>query len=307
MRPMRFRRVGLSVVIAGFTIVFFYLFDSVRTYERQLDAALSQARQVVAQAESLILYAHAREEKASVDWAAHILSIGGDTRPVKVSSFVNSVLGKAEEQYQFDIENHIFYYSKIISPENGEGLQVQIQLDYIGFLGARSLIESDILSVLCFALMFLVVFLIAEAKAMTATDDQKLRNDVLTWVVQAKVILTDLGKHIKNMIQNGQMLAQTAFQSRASLDTLFQSNTQVQKIVKEMEEILQKSDLKSPELEESVKSLKALSENSIVEVDTAFHRFDHVFKTTEEMSQSIGRTTSTMTQSINMLQDLKSK
>jgi hypothetical protein len=117
------------------------------------------------------------------------------------------------ESYSLDRAAGLFDYTRIFTPEEGAGVHIQLTLGYTGFLGSRSVLASDFLTLVVLGLLFSIAFLVT-GRFFGFDDTQRIRARVSLWVGGAKAQLTQHGVHIREMVRQSQRLAACTGRSR---------------------------------------------------------------------------------------------
>jgi hypothetical protein len=332
----RFWRIVISTLFAGMMTAFVYFFDSHQRAKDLEQSALTLTRQIESQAESLISFAKEKQEPDPIAWALHFLAIGPENRMIYLGNLGPNHSQKEIEKFRFNRKIGSFNYSKIIFPETGEGIKIQIQLGYFGFLGTRTPWLNDLLVLLFFGLCahFLIQFLPKSRKSehLSLSDlesneelgnepilqindfsqilplpcnHSELRKLVLTWIQEARPILFQVGVHVKNLVREAKNLATTAAESRNSVETLDKNSFLLQEASLELENSLVE-DLKDLTQVRSIASkMKDLIDRINQNSNQALKSYSTVFKTTEELSGHISHTTETLILNAKMIQTLK--
>ncbi|MBY0471819.1 hypothetical protein K2X30_11690 [bacterium] len=230
---MNYRRhlpILITAAIALSITIVFYIVSRHHSVNRELSLALSWARQVSVQAESLALDARQRGEGDSLNWAAKLLNQGTEPRLLRVSRMQgdsDDLIVKTNarnEGYRINGVTNVFEFQKMIFPEDSRkngGIRILIQLDYLGFLGTRSKFSNDLAAFLLFALCWTALYFAYRRWAYgRKRGDSYVRQIVLDWVGKARIVLTALGGHIRNMVKEAQSLTVAAAKSRQSLGDL---------------------------------------------------------------------------------------
>lgn len=179
----------------------------------QTQAGLNWARQVAGQADVLSLNAREAAGEEPLGWAVSVLAQGVDPRPVRIFKIDAGSATAQTETYQLDRNTGAFDYSKILMPEKGRGVRILLQLGYVGFLGARSRIVSDLLTLGFCGLCYLSIYFLIVWKFGMA-GERRLRAILSGWVAQAKVVLGQFGAHIRELIRGEQALVKNAGECR---------------------------------------------------------------------------------------------
>jgi hypothetical protein len=213
MTSKRVQHLAFCFLISAVLTVGAVLWDSQRSGAHQTAAGLSWARQVASQADGMSLKARESGEKDPVGWAVNFLAQGVEPRQVRINKVLQTENSAGAETYSLDRDAAVLDYTKILSPESGAGVHVQVYLGYTGFLGARSELGGDLLGLTFFTFCFALLAL-TTARFFGFDDTSKIRFLVSGWVGGAKSQLTRLGVHIREMVRQSQRLAASAGKSR---------------------------------------------------------------------------------------------
>jgi hypothetical protein len=183
--------------------------DSQRSEVHQTMAGLRWARQVATQAEGMVFKAREDGHRDAIGWVVGYLSQGVEPRLVHVTRAQandSDSDSQSSETYSRDRGAGLFEYTRILTPENGAGIHVQIVQGYTGFLGAQSALASDFLTLVLFSLVFAVLFL-RTGRYFGFDDARRLRLLVTAWVSGARAQVTRHGSHVRDMVREAQRLA----------------------------------------------------------------------------------------------------
>jgi hypothetical protein len=194
-----------------------YLVDIQRQHVHDTAAGLKWARQVASQAEGMLFTARSRGEQDPLGWVIDYLSQGAEPRAIRVSK-VEELSGQPET-YSLDRSTQILDYVRILSPENGTGIRVKLQMPYTGFLGARTAVWNDFAAVAFFGVT-LALILGATRRGHRRGSDVRMRKLVVAWLKEAKTLLTQLGINIRELVREAQNLAVAAGKSRNAMSEL---------------------------------------------------------------------------------------
>lgn len=193
-------------------------------YQRHETAVgLNWAHQISTQIDLLSLQAGERGAggRDGLSWAVSVYSQGEEpriSRVYKIETGAGTQSAQAES-YRFDPETGVFDYSKILSPESGKGIRLQLQLGYTGFLGSRSKTVNDALTMGLFSLVYLFLFFVTVWKFGLA-GEKKLKILLGRWFEQARVILNQFGTHVRELLRGEKVLTASAAECNAILTTL---------------------------------------------------------------------------------------
>jgi hypothetical protein len=243
------RIVALLLLSAGVTACICKL-DSTRQVSNQTALALRWARQIATQGESLTLTASEKGEADPLTWTARLLSQGTDSRILFVSKFHDERFEQMSrdevEHYSLDSQSGVFDYTKILYPQDGMGLRVQLYTARIGIFGAKTRLGQDCTVAVIFwftfgffGLVSLVIMSrsgttkglngaksIEERKGSKGTatpvepDTNPLKALVLEWITHAKQALIELSIHIREMTRSAQKISSSAVEARQYLATV---------------------------------------------------------------------------------------
>lgn len=294
----------LHAVLALILTAGVYFYDLQQRSTASVSEHLAITRQMSLQIETLMLYANTKGEASSIDWVSHILSVGVEPRPISVLPLTNQPKNSTVEKYELDRRKGIFKYSKLIWPEAGEGIQIILHVNPIGFLGARSLWVSDGL----IGILFLMMGLCITAIPILISSRKKqplLKDFVLEWTLKAKTLLTLFGQSLKSLVIQAKVLVETSTRTKTHIENMKLTCRQILETVIGIENQIVDEGLKAPQLESRLLRLKELSEKCLTEADSAFHLYDHLNGTTQKVNQSITETTEKVGQNVKLLKELQ--
>jgi hypothetical protein len=181
---------------------------------------LRLARQIATQAEGMVFKAREEGQRDPVNWAVSYLSQGVEPRLVRVSRVqVSDSSAQPTETFSLNGEAGLFDYVRILTPENGAGVHIQIIQNYMGFLGAQTALASDFLVFAYFFLLFALVFL-RTGRYFGFDDAKRVRTLVSRWVSGAKAQLMLHGTHVREMVRESQRLAVCSGKARNHVSDL---------------------------------------------------------------------------------------
>ena len=184
------------------------------------ESGLALARQISSQADLLSLQARERGGTADpLGWAVSALSQGAEPRVAKVYKLEAGTATASTESYRYERDTGIFDYSKILAPERGQGVRIQLQVGYLGFLGSHSQVGSDLLAVGVFGLIYLFLFFLT-IWSFGLAGERRLKALISRWVDQAKIVLTQFGTHIRELLRGEKVLITSAAECRDLLGDL---------------------------------------------------------------------------------------
>jgi hypothetical protein len=212
--PSRLRHVLTSVVAAAVVTASIVIGDLQRSGAIQLDEGIRWARQVASQAEGLTLQAREAGEKDPVGWAVGYLAQGVEPRLVRITRVeIPGLTSQEPESFALDGDEGLFEYAKLLVPESGIGVRINISLGYAGFFGTKTRLGSHLLAAALFALWFLVAFL-STGHFFGFNDTRVIREMVGRWLKGAKAQLTQHGIHVREMVRQAQRLAVSSHRAR---------------------------------------------------------------------------------------------
>ena len=210
------RVLGAIVIAISFTAGVYSL-DRASSRAAQKENSLRLMRQIAAQGEGLFFYARQKSESDPIGWIINYLSQGTEPRIMHVVR-VRTSPGQLPEIFDFQADKRLFEYTRILIPEQGEGIKIQLEAPYIGFLGAKTLLLNDLLWLLCFA-GFLGVTFRGFKKFETRASFEEIpmpifKSIVFDWIRESKGLLSGLGISIRDLIKEARNIALAATQSR---------------------------------------------------------------------------------------------
>jgi hypothetical protein len=209
----------LCVVFSVLVTVLAYAWNDRAQGAGQIDQGLAWARQVTTQIDALALHAREKQVVDPLGFAVGMFTQGQEPRVLKVFKIEGTPGMSATETHAFDRVSGIFDYSKILQPEAGRGVRVQIQSPYLGFLGARTRVLNDSLLAAFFLITLLTTYL-ASVWMFGLSGERKLKKVITGWVSQARVVLTQFAAHIRELLRGEQMLMKSAADAHGLLAAL---------------------------------------------------------------------------------------
>ena len=206
-----------AVVIAICCTAGVYSLDRASSRSSQKENSLPLLRQIAAQSEGLFFYARQKSENDPIGWTINYLSQGTEPRVMHLLR-VHTSPGQLPEIFEFQSEKHLFEYTRILIPENGDGIKIQLEAPYIGFLGTKTRFVNDLLALLCFGFFLGTVFQISNRIwSRTATEEIPvpiLKSIVVDWIRESKTLLSGLGISVRDLIKEARNIVIAATQSR---------------------------------------------------------------------------------------------
>ena len=267
-RPVLF---ALSLVLALGMTAGAYRFDQKRFESQKISESLTWARQIATQAEGLAMNARKESIDDPMGWAVGFLAQGIEPRIMQITKVLGSQ--PEPETYLLDKEKGVFEYTKISLPEVSTGIRIRINVPFRGFLDARSRFSDDVTTLAFLLLSWLaVVFLIglplgwqfnqkqredltsAQAHDITSNMDEPelpvlpldRRIDPAGWALEAKHLLTGLGKNVREILRSAARLAHASARShdavtpiRERIHVQLREIRTVRKILKNEAEVIQ--------------------------------------------------------------------
>ena len=228
MRLRAYLKLLLITMFAGGLAGAAWWVDHSVSMHRAEEVSLRWARQIGAQAESLMTTARERHELDPLRWAVTVLSQGTENRAYRISRV--QAVENGTEKSSFDPQTGTLEWTRVMIAESGAAVRVQIPGEYLGFLGARGKLQNDLQLIALFMLCWMGLWAMASmlgpsvsAPGVSATkSDPALKDKVLTFVREAKALLTQLGLNIREMLKQAQHLAKSASKSREVVGNLRQ-------------------------------------------------------------------------------------
>ncbi len=209
----------LCLVFSLLASVLAYSWSDRAETKSQTERGLQLARQVAMQIDALALHAREKQIQDPLGWAVTFLTQGAEPRVLKVFKFEGSPGMETVETQAFDRATGVFDYSKLLQPETGRGVRIQVQAPYSGFLGARTRANNDLLLAIFFLLVQVTTYF-SSAWFFGLSGERRLRRVVTTWVGDVRVVLTRFGTHIRELLRDEQMLMKSAADTHALLAAL---------------------------------------------------------------------------------------
>jgi hypothetical protein len=197
-----------------------YFVDQQATRRHQNATGLRWARQIFSQLEGMTLYARIQKQKNPVSWAINSLNQSVDARAFSIVH-INSPDKRPGESFNFDPNTQLFNYVRTLNhEESAVPLRIQLYLDYLGFLGAKNRIFNDLFIGGFFFLVFLSGLLVLRTRWRSERKTTELIQRILCWVREAKIILTELGTHIRALLRQAHSLTVAAVNSQGVIEAL---------------------------------------------------------------------------------------
>jgi hypothetical protein len=317
--------------------VVFFAFNTRFSENRRTQDLLDWSRQISQQTEALSLYAKDRGETDPIAFAVKFLMVGDESRPARIKIFFDKENTSALENFSFNPSIGTFFYSKVLNTQTGEGIQIQIQAGYIGFLGTHSTWTNDWGILITFLLIFVGLWgaihwrhrrnnqdlarlekLMGQEEVLlegirtarmdrAQSDPIEWKQPVLEWVQEAKKILFSLGTHIKSMTQEAKALAEVVAKSKAALELNLESSRAVREKTKYLELICRDPSDQGEQLQSVSHLLIDLTEKNSNQMDSVFSEYQSAFEVTQKLNSSITKTTQALIEEAKMIQDLQKK
>jgi hypothetical protein len=281
-------KITISAVIALCATVAVHGFDAGRGQAGLVQENLLWARQVASQAGGMAFVAKEHGERDPLGWSVAHLGQGEEPRIMRISSF-QAEAGSAAEQYRLDVANGLFDYSKILMPEDGSGVRIKISVGYRGFLGSKSRLANDALSLGCFVALFWLVFSIFAASSRSGERRRQSQAPVaiavpprpvrlVAWLTEAKTLFVDLGTSVRETYR----FAKTLFES---LHHVRQSLAEVQGYADSQTRELNQSRMILMRIEQSVGRARAAAVSTMLEAARFGSQGDALRHSAEQMHE----------------------
>jgi len=301
-----------------------YLVDAKRLGLTQASDASQLARQLSAQAETLALEAREKGETQPIAWSVRLLSQGPAPQLAKLAT-LRTDPGKIIEN-NFQETDSTYKFTKLFSPEKGEGIKIEISKKYNGFLGTRSIWASD----LAILLVLLAIYSIAYFATHRNSETPKIREQIKNWCKKFRSNFIDLSMHLREIIRAAQKIATAASESKTQISNLneklrtqindahlgVRSALEAEKAAREVQEILKDVASKLPselrgQIETALMSARRAHvtaqsarvlfeqvekdiEPLAMDSDLALSQFDELFSSTQALSAEIKEATTGM-------------
>lgn len=210
--------ITLSLCLTGS----FYFFDTYFTNRSIEKNALEWARLAAAQTEGFSLTGKILQQNDPLGWATQHLNQGHESKHFHIAKHSFPPEHPLEKQ-ELNSEEEIFFYDRILIPEERLGIRIKINTGYHGFLGATSRVRSDIYIGLIFLFLFCsltLIFFLLKKKEPVVEPSVLGKEKITRWVAEARGLYVELGSHIRSVIRSAQILVNHAAKSKASLDEL---------------------------------------------------------------------------------------
>jgi hypothetical protein len=201
------------------------------TVVAQIDAAFRQesrgtvaerlARQVAEQTEALRLTGREAAMQDPLAWAVRQLSQGVEPRVVLIAKSKGAPL-ELTLTPQEDRASGRYEFSKSFEPASSEGVRIQLDLGYAGFLGSPGKLRQD-LSYLLFTLIGFVIILGMMSLKGGTHRLSDLKKSISEWGAEAKDKLLLLGGQLKEVLKFSDQLILETKKSRSSVASLRES------------------------------------------------------------------------------------
>ncbi|MGZ3688348.1 MAG: hypothetical protein ACXWPM_01615 [Bdellovibrionota bacterium] len=280
----------VAFMIAGTLTALAAIWDGAATRQHDREEALALSRQIASQAEGLALQARERGTEADpIHWAVELLSQSPEPRVIQLSDFQGFPGGTGAEDFRLDVREHVFEYTRTLTPEDGKGIRLQLRTGYRGFLGTRHVLTNDLVIALFFAATYVLIWFAGRRyfHGLEPAESTHSRGpNIGLWLNGAKAILTSLGIRIRETIRQAQTIAVIAGRSRTAVNTLQAT------ISRELASAEEGTDYH--------RALTTLQQQSAT-ASEAFHDF---FKQTKVLSQRISETTAALVEQSRHIQEL---
>ena len=221
---MNFKRVTqiiTSFILAGTVTAAVFHIDRERVRFHETVEALQWAKQIAAETDGMAFAARAKGETDPIGWATGLLAQGVEPRIMQVTKIHLDYTPETPEIFETKLEEQVFEFSKVLTPEDGMGVKIKIRLDYPGFLGTHTRLESDIRLAALFTMSFFLAFFSTSGVfGLARKGDPFLKPLVLAWASEAKSLLTQLGMHIREMVREATLLTRAVGKSRDTVSSL---------------------------------------------------------------------------------------
>ncbi len=340
-----FIKKAVSFLISLALTALWFAHDTRHAENRRVESLLHWSRQVTQQVEALRLYAREKNEPDPITWAIKYLMVGDDTRPLWIKPFYENQGSAFLENFSFDARKGDFYYSKVLNPESGQGIQLKINSEPIGFLGSRTIWVSDAL-VLTIFLLILWSFKalltreqpstaeeIARLERLAGSEEQWLEEirspvpepipapnpqpvapdltewkaPILSWIQEAKKVLMSLGLAIKAMTQEAKNLTEVVAKSKAQLDLTVITVETLKRTIGKLELTSLPPSDQTDQLRAVTAAIQELSDQTSNQIAVVLTEYENAFDVTRKLNESITQTNRSVLAEAKLFQTLKSK
>jgi flagellar biosynthesis chaperone FliJ len=229
----------ICLIVAGTLTAGICWLDTYRAAKRDSYVALGLARQMATQASGLAFSYKTKGEKDPFGKAIDLVNQGQDPRTVKVFP-LRKLATQESESFSFQPQTGIFEYAKTLSPMEGKGIRVLVEMGERRFLGATTSFQNDSGILITFLVLFSVCML---GMGFFRNKKEKIvRNkQIKKWIIETRSLLVRLGIHVRDILKNADELMTTSSGARQTVNHLHtkihSELTQVHTSVRELKEM----------------------------------------------------------------------
>lgn len=192
--------------------------DTYRAAKRDSFVALGLARQMASQASGLAFSFKSKGEKDPFGKAIDLVNQGQNPRTVKVFP-LRKLATQESETYSFQPQTGVLEYAKTLSPMEGKGIRVLVEMGERKFLGATTSFQNDSGITITFLTIFSLAMLgtgFFRNKKERVTRNKQIQK----WIIETRSLLVRLGIHVRDILKNAEELMNTSAGTRQSVTQL---------------------------------------------------------------------------------------
>ncbi len=205
-------RIIVSALLAVSATGWVYWLDSQRAIERDSQVALQLARQVATQATGLAFEFKTQGKKDAFTKAVELVNQGQDPRAVKIFP-LRKLASQESEIYSYQSRTGTFEYMKTLSPEEGKGIRILVEMGARKFMGAVSSFQNDggiffVFNIFLFLSFFSFSYFILSKK------NQSKNQVIQKWIIEIRSLVARLGVHIREILKGVEDLMRSVIESK---------------------------------------------------------------------------------------------
>lgn len=296
--------------------------------EGQIEFALKLAQQIASQVET----------GPTRLWTLHSLSVGAESRPIRVSPlrFVPNL--PESEYYRLNPDSGHFTYYKILDRQKNEGVRVTIQLNFPGFLGFQTKASSDAAIFCTFVFLFLLVAstfsptpltrahpspettAVQNGVTETAQGDQTdpspldsvhykaitdLKEKISHWTKEAKKLLIEMTTNLKHLTKSVQSLLGSAIKTIEHVESAGQESSSIIEFALELEASLAAGSEDLPKARQHLGLIKKAAELTNQNAAAALEAFGPLSEQSKTLSTILANLSGSIRTESDRIRDLR--
>lgn len=208
----------ICMTVSAFLTTAICWLDTYRAAKRDSSVALGLARQVASQASGLAFSFKAKGEKDPFTKAFELVNQGQDPRAIKVFP-LRKLAAQESETYSYQPQTGSLEYAKTISPVEGKGIRILVEMGERRFMGAATSFQNDSGITITFIILFTVCML---GIGFFRNKKERINKNkqIQKWIIETRSLLVRLGIHVRDIMKNAEELMNASSGTRQTVTRL---------------------------------------------------------------------------------------